>query len=689
MALKGRIRFIDEKLLAVVVVYVEGLQYEAERYDLLKNESSLSIDWLPMSHDVVETSRRPPTLRSVHFVDVGDHTSAIVVELSFDVLNMKLRSTYEIRINSLYDRHCNQFVHLSSHAAMNVTFACERIIGADCTGALKIDHHAVCNFMRSYHTRVIENPKLEKHEIDVIIAIEKRDERYKKLKYFIAYYGPCETSSLNNDIGECILDLQKAEVKRLCVPNKLNCSYDRSFSLTIVNFDTNNKYGVQLCGVIDRRLEQPPLVDGVSKVMADMLAVSAATTSMSVSSVNTLLRTLIGYAFVIAFLLVVLSIFVIYKCSTGKFRCRVHEKNVDQYVIDDSSLKLFEDSVIGAGRFSNVYLGQLSTDWHGPVVLDDQQRVAVKSNRHMGKNEKRLFIDEIEGSKVVGRHSRIVAFIGTVVLNGSLLHVMEYCGNGNLLDYLVSRRKYMVELQENGIDLNGSLASITEINFDAVISVHDLHRIASQICSGMAYLSSKSIVHNALCSRHVLMTLDHNVKISDFGFVSTPNTPTCTPVDGLQKWNALELLRGETSTSLSDSWSFGVVLWEIFTMGGRPYYNIPDEAIRGLIEKGFRLQKPDNCSIQLYQLMRECWFDQPSDRPQFQQMQTRLTTLAQQRSPESMNFMTISTLCDYYIEDQNSTKVNTNIRKGSHNDPDVNDAAAMISESERLLGFRF
>ena len=66
---------------------------------LFQNESSLSIDWLPMSHDVIESSRRPPKLKTVHVVDVGQETTAIVIELLFDLLNMKLRSTYELRVS--------------------------------------------------------------------------------------------------------------------------------------------------------------------------------------------------------------------------------------------------------------------------------------------------------------------------------------------------------------------------------------------------------------------------------------------------------------------------------------------------------------------------------------------------------------------------------------------------------------
>ncbi|KAF1755314.1 hypothetical protein GCK72_021883 [Caenorhabditis remanei] len=694
MALKGRIRQElrpeegpEAKLAVMAVVYIEGLEYEENRWDVLKNESSLSIDWLPMSHDVIESSRRPPKLKTVHFVDVGQETTAIVIELLFDLLNMKLRSTYELRVGSIYDTKCDRMLDLTTHAALNVTFACEKIIGADCRDAIKIDHHPVCNLMRNYHTRVIE---LENHvdQVDVLISIEKNAHRLKKMRYFVAFYGKCEEHS-KNDNGECVLDMQKAEISRFCVPNRVNCTkFNRKFSLTISNYDLTAKYGVQICGILDHRFEAPPIVAGTSKIAADALTVSTTIASLSVvAPADSLLRTLIGYAFVLAFLLIILIIFISYKCATGRW-CKGDRMESDQFLMDENSLTLFEDIIIGKGRFGTVYIGQLSPDWHGPVVLDDQQRVAVKTNRYLDKSRKRDFFDEIEGAKEVGRHSRILPFIGTVVKNGNVLHVMEYCSNGNLLSYLIAKRKYMVELQEKGINLNESLPSLNDIDFDEVISIHDLYRISSQICTAMMFLGSKNIVHNALCARHVMISSDHNVKLADFGSISTPTTPNCTPVENQYKWCSLELLRGETATALSDVWSFGVVLWEILTMGGRPYYNVPDAGIRGLVEKGFRLQKPDGCTIPMYQLMRETWLDNPTDRPTFNQISQRISQSASQCTPEaSRNFLTISTLCDYYLDDPfpRDTPATSSLprRQQTHYD-----AAALISESERLLGYR-
>ncbi|CAD6186953.1 unnamed protein product [Caenorhabditis auriculariae] len=655
MSLKGRIQAIKdvnstELLETVIVVYVVGLEnVNGQKYDLLQNESSLTIDWLPMNHDVIEPSRAPPKLKSVQMVDVGNSTLAIVVELLFDVLNMKLRSTYEIRINSVYDKECGRMVPLTSKASLNVTFACERILNADCKNAVKIDHHPVCNLMRNYHTKVVETGDLR--EVDVLVSVERQ--RQKKIKYFAVHYGQCEHE---DEVEQgCILDLQKSQTSRFCVTNKSNCPHDRSYNVTISPF-IEGRYGIQVCGVIDKRFEYPPIVGGVSKIVADQLYLSSTAMSMSVvaSSADSLTRTLFGYAVVIAMLILILLLLLIYKCAMGKIVCCRRQKKSDIFTMDETSVILFEDKVLGKGRFGTVYLGQLSSDWHGPVILDELQRVAVKSSRNVDKQQRQVFFDEMEGAKYVGRHSRFIAFIGTIPTQKGLLHVMEYCSNGNLLDYLTCRRNYMLQLQQRGINLNGSLTDLEDVEFDDVVSTQDLHRIASQICCGMMYLSSKGIVHNALSGRHVLITSDHSAKIADFGFISTPNTKT--------------------------NWSYGVVLWELFTLGGSPYCKIPDEGIRSLIEKGYRLQKPENCLLTIYQLMRECWYDSPTERPTFSLIAARLSQLVTSEPPEAFKFLSISTSCDYYSDEP--------IRRESVADAVAADSTELISESARLLGFR-
>ena len=80
---------------------------------------------------------------------------------------------------------------------------------------------------------------------------------------------------------------------------------------------------------------------------------------------------------------------------------------------------------------------------------------------------------------------------------------------------------------------------------------------------------------------------------------------------------AIETLRDDTSSIESDCWSFGVLLFEIFSLGLRPYTGLQNHEIFDHIEAGNRLKRPALCSPDVHRLMLECWREEPSQRPVF------------------------------------------------------------------------
>ncbi|CAH2235693.1 jg18062 [Pararge aegeria aegeria] len=68
------------------------------------------------------------------------------------------------------------------------------------------------------------------------------------------------------------------------------------------------------------------------------------------------------------------------------------------------------------------------------------------------------------------------------------------------------------------------------------------------------------------------------------------------------------------------SWSFGVLLWEIMTLGGTPYPTVPGQYMYQHLSAGHRMEKPPCCSLEIYMLMRECWSFSPGDRPSFTEL---------------------------------------------------------------------
>ncbi|CAO2603241.1 Fibroblast growth factor receptor 3 [Lemmus lemmus] len=136
----------------------------------------------------------------------------------------------------------------------------------------------------------------------------------------------------------------------------------------------------------------------------------------------------------------------------------------------------------------------------------------------------------------------------------------------------------------------------------------------------MEYLASQKCIHRHLAARN-MVTEDNVMKIADFGLARDVHnleyykktTNGRLPV----KWMAPESLFDRVYTHQSDVWSFGVLLWEIFTLGGSPYPGIPVEELFKLLKEGYRMDKPATCTHDLYVIMHDCWHEVPSQRPSF------------------------------------------------------------------------
>ncbi len=141
----------------------------------------------------------------------------------------------------------------------------------------------------------------------------------------------------------------------------------------------------------------------------------------------------------------------------------------------------------------------------------------------------------------------------------------------------------------------------------------------------MEYLASMKCIHRDLAARNVLVAKDYVIKIADFGLARDvhKNDYYRKAGDGWLpvRWMALEALMERRYTTKSDVWSFGVLLWEIMSLGASPYPSVPSvEELYRVLQNGHRMEKPANCSHDVYIIMRECWHADPAHRPSFAEL---------------------------------------------------------------------
>ena len=251
---------------------------------------------------------------------------------------------------------------------------------------------------------------------------------------------------------------------------------------------------------------------------------------------------------------------------------------------------------IGRGNFGDVYKAQLKTC---------KTDVAVKTCKVTLPDEhKRKFLQEGRILKQYD-HPNIVKLIGICVQKQPIMIVMELVPGGSLLTYL---RK--------------NASSITQ---------QEQLRMCKDAAAGMRYLESKYCIHRDLAARNCLVGYESIVKISDFGMSREEEEYIVS--DGMKqipiKWTAPEALNFGKYTSLCDVWSYGVLMWEIFSKGGNPYSGLSNSQAREKIDGGYRLPAPEGTPDEIYRLMLRCWEYEPEKRPHFDQIYTVVETLSQ------------------------------------------------------------
>ncbi|XP_028172881.1 tyrosine-protein kinase receptor torso-like isoform X2 [Ostrinia furnacalis] len=323
----------------------------------------------------------------------------------------------------------------------------------------------------------------------------------------------------------------------------------------------------------------------------------------------------------------------------------------DVWELSSDSLLLHE--VIGEGAFGVVRRGTLASLG---------KEVAVKMLKDFPSlDEIRSFRTEIKVMKSVGAHPHVVSLVGCSSGRKPYI-VAEYCSRGDLLSYLRCCWDFMVTKRNtkyfnNNIDgydyrkdlfkfpLQGEDSKLVANNLYELqgacgteLTTRDLLSFCRQIAMGMEFLAANRLVHRDLAARNVLVTSDRTLKIADFGLSRDVYEENLYKQKGNgklpMKWMAPESLTRRIYTTQSDVWSFGVVMWEVVSVGASPYAGVPTARLPRLLRAGYRMPRPVNCSQPLYEEILSCWRQNARERPTFVQLHARLDELLDTASAE-------------------------------------------------------
>lgn len=164
--------------------------------------------------------------------------------------------------------------------------------------------------------------------------------------------------------------------------------------------------------------------------------------------------------------------------------------------------------------------------------------------------------------------------------------------------------------------------------------MEDLISYSFQVARGMEFLSSRKCIHRDLAARNILLSENNVVKICDFGLArdiyKNPDYVRKGDTRLPLKWMAPESIFDKIYSTKSDVWSYGVLLWEIFSLGGSPYPGVQmDEDFCSRLKEGVRMRAPEYATPEIYQIMLDCWHKDPKERPRFVELVEKLGDLLQ------------------------------------------------------------
>ena len=259
----------------------------------------------------------------------------------------------------------------------------------------------------------------------------------------------------------------------------------------------------------------------------------------------------------------------------------------EDWEIDRQQIRLVRR--LGAGQFSEV--------WEG--LWNNTTSVAVKTLKP-GTMSASEFLQEAGLMKKL-RHQKLIQLYAVCTREEPIYIVTELMKHGSLLEYLRGEGRSL--------------------------KLPQLINMASQVASGMTYLEEQNCIHRDLAARNILVGENLICKITDFGLARIIDEDIYEAHTGAKfpiKWTAPDAALYNRFSIKSDVWSFGIVLWEIITYGRFPYPGMTNPQVLEALQQGYRMPCPLGCPNKLYNIMMDCWREDPDSRPTFKSLLVQL-----------------------------------------------------------------
>ncbi|CAG0888523.1 unnamed protein product [Darwinula stevensoni] len=301
------------------------------------------------------------------------------------------------------------------------------------------------------------------------------------------------------------------------------------------------------------------------------------------------------------------------KEEIGRLESRFHQVSPSAFNV--------QPEVLGQGNFGFVRLGFLARDGKDGIAVAIHSLVEGK----LGLSELSNYLNDLQVTLTLQKVPSVLHILG-ICLDGETTHIL--CENHpmTLKQFLLESRALVhypvyAEKQRRICTLKSGF----------------LFQMAAEIASGMTHLTQLQLSHKRLCARNISVVEGRLVRI---GGLPLSHYHSLAQAADYTRWKSQESLGSPPHHFLekSDVWSFSVLLWEIATLGGTPYADVPSNQVGSRVSKGARLAQVPVIQDDLYQLMLQCWMVDPAERPSFAYLTQQLQQMASNTLLEQMDF---------------------------------------------------